>query len=124
MWNGVYIEISIKFVMNNIEFLFGVFLVFIVNEIWCLYGKKFGNCNDMEKIELECKLCLMMDVVGYECYLWNFDMYIFEVIVVMDVGYVWVKFDVGYSFLNMLMVLWEGDRVEFIGILVKDLGMK
>lgn len=109
---------------NNIEPLLGAFPAFMANEIRCLYGQKFGNCNDTEKTESERKLCSMMDAVGHECHLRNLDTYTFEVTVAMDAGFVWVKLDAGHSFLNTLAALREGDKVEFTGTLVKNLGTK
>lgn len=121
-WKGDYVETRIKSVTNNIEPLLGAFPAFIANEIRCLYGQKFGNCNDTEKSESERKLCSMMDAVGHECHLRNLDTYTFEVKVVMDTGFVRFKLEAGHSFLETLTALREGEKVEFTGTLVKDLG--
>lgn len=124
-WKGKYSRSEIKSVTNNIEPLLAAFPGFIANEIRCLYGQKFGKCNDPEKTESEQKLCAMMDDLGHECHLRNLDTYTFEVYIILEYqGFIFAELDAGHSFKETLVALKESDEVEFTATLVKDLGTR
>ncbi|XP_061186107.1 wolframin-like [Saccostrea echinata] len=122
-WNGEFARAEIKSVTNNIEPLLSAFPVFIANEIRCLYGQRFGDCDDVNKTESEHKLCRTMDDLGHECHLRNLDTYTFEVYITMP-DYVTAELDAGHSFRETLSALQTNDKVEFTGTLIKDLGTR
>lgn len=121
-WTGKYAGTEIKSVTNNVEPLLGAFPAFIANEIRCLYGQRFGDCEDVNKTESDHKLCRIMNDLGHECHLRNLDTYTFEVHVLMDGGKVRTELDAGHSFKEMLAGLDDNDTVEFTGTLSQDLG--
>ncbi|XP_062568628.1 wolframin-like [Saccostrea cucullata] len=122
-WNGKFSRAEIKSVANNIEPLLSAFPGFIANEIRCLYGQKFGDCDDANKTESDRKLCRTMDDLGHECHLRNLDKYTFEVYISMP-QYVIAELDAGHSFRETLSALQVNDEVEFTGTLVKGLGTR
>ena len=123
-WSGVFENVKVTGVSNEIAKMVDVFPGFIGNPLRCLYGQYYGDCNDESMSENDVAYCQLMTSLGNECHLAEHDKFTFAVSVSVSDGdrTLSLSADAGNHFRETLLALESGDVVTIKGTLVDGLG--
>ena len=123
-WEGVFQNVKVTGVSNEITKMVDVFPSFIGDPLRCLYGEQYGDCDDESLSENDATYCRLMTSLGHECHLEEHDKYKFAVAVSVADGdrTLTLSADAGDNFREKLLALDSGDKVLIKGTLVDGLG--
>ena len=123
-WNGVFDNVKVTEVSNEISKMLNVFPTFIADPLRCIYGKYFGDCNDESMSDNDKSYCQLMTSLGHECHVSEHDKFTFSVTITVSDGErsLMLSADAGNNFRETLLALESGDEVMIKGTLSDGLG--
>ncbi|KAK3102572.1 hypothetical protein FSP39_012288 [Pinctada imbricata] len=120
-WSGELIGAKVTKISNYVEPLMSGLPSFLTDQLRCIYGTEFGDCDKI-KSEVDRELCTLMKSLGHDCHLKGHDTYNFAIQVKLEGFDGTVILDAGDSYKNTIVALQAGDTIKFTGNLVDGLG--
>ena len=120
-WSGKFTGAKVTKISNYVEPLLSGLPTFLADQLRCVYGTEFGNCEEIENEE-DKNLCSLMKSLGHDCHLKGHDKYSFNIQVTMEEFSGTINLDAGDSYKNTVIALQPDDIVEFTGTLDDGIG--
>ncbi|OWF40023.1 wolframin-like [Mizuhopecten yessoensis] len=123
VWEGTFVGAKVTKIENSVAPLLSSLPGFIADQLRCIYGEDFGDCDSDEITENEKHVCQLMKAAGRDCHLKKHDTFSFSANVEMPDS-VMLSLDVGDAFKAVIAALEEGDKVKVTATLHDGLGTK
>lgn len=122
VWQGTFQGAKVTKIENSVAPLLSAFPNFIAEQLRCIYGENFGDCDSNEITENERKICSMMKSAGKDCHLKKHDTFSFQILMsILDFDGT-VVLDAGDGFKATIVALEPNDVIQVTAALHNGLG--
>ncbi|XP_060065109.1 wolframin-like [Ylistrum balloti] len=123
VWEGTFVGSKVTKIENSVAPLLSSLPGFIAEQLRCIYGEEFGDCDSDEITEKEQQICQLMKGAGRDCHLKKHDTFSFLVNVEMPDS-VMLNLDAGDGFKATVAALEAEDKVRVTATLHDGFGTK